>query len=83
MKVDIIRIGNSQGLRIPKPILKQVGFSREVELEVKEDHLIIRRAHAPRVGWHERFAKMNASDKDDTFEDVNLSTAWDENEWEW
>ena len=33
MKASIIQIGNSQGLRIPKPILKQRGFDGEVELE--------------------------------------------------
>ena len=42
MKAAIIKIGNSQGLRIPKPIIKQCGFNQEVELEVHDKKLIIK-----------------------------------------
>ena len=34
MKTKLIRIGNSKGIRIPKPILEQTGISDEVEMEV-------------------------------------------------
>ena len=40
MKIDIIKIGNSQGIRIPKTIMKQCGFSESVETEIKDGNLI-------------------------------------------
>ena len=41
MKVERVRIGNSRGIRIPKPILEQCGFGNTVELRVENDCLVI------------------------------------------
>jgi antitoxin MazE len=35
IRVRIIKIGNSQGIRIPKPVLEQAGLEDEVEIEVQ------------------------------------------------
>ena len=51
MKTRIVPIGNSQGIRIPKVLLEQVGLKGEVELSVDGDSLIIRPAASPRAGW--------------------------------
>ncbi|MGH7660969.1 MAG: AbrB/MazE/SpoVT family DNA-binding domain-containing protein [Vulcanimicrobiaceae bacterium] len=54
MRTAIQRIGNSQGVLIPKPLLAQLGFAREVELTVEDDALVIRKpASPPRRGWAE------------------------------
>ena len=42
MKTRLIKIGNSQGIRIPKLLLEQVGLANEVELEVQQDQIVIR-----------------------------------------
>jgi hypothetical protein len=42
MKTRIIRIGNSQGFRIPKLYLEQSGLGEEVQLEVQAGEIIIR-----------------------------------------
>jgi len=42
MKARIVRIGNSQGIRIPKLLLEQTGLSDEVELEVRGASLVVR-----------------------------------------
>jgi antitoxin MazE len=34
MKIDIITIGNSQGVRIPKTIMEQCGFSESLEAKI-------------------------------------------------
>lgn len=82
MKVSIIKIGNSQGLRIPKPILKQCGFNREVELEIHDKELIIKSiSHSPRQDWEKAF-KLMAKTKDDKLVEFPESK-WDEEEWEW
>lgn len=52
MKVTIRKMGNSQGILIPKPILAQLGLEGEVEMEVLDDALVIRKPRKQvRVGW--------------------------------
>lgn len=57
MKIDIIKIGNSQGIRIPKTIMEQCGFTDSVEMEIKDGSLILS-PHKVREGWAESCSKM-------------------------
>jgi antitoxin MazE len=82
VQTRIIRIGNSRGVRIPKPLLEQAGLSDEVEISVEDDSLVIRPAAKPRAGWAESFRQM-AERGDDALLDPPTPTAWDEDEWEW
>ena len=84
MKTRIVRIGNSQGIRIPKPVLEQVGLPEEVELEVEDDTIIIRASTRARDGWAAAFESMSKAG-DDVLLDAEATTAssWDEDEWEW
>ncbi len=81
MKASIIQIGNSQGLRIPKPILEQCGFNGEVELEVHNKKLIIKSTTRVRQNWEKAFMAM-ARNGDDQFIEF-AQNQWDEEEWEW
>ena len=81
MKATIIQIGNSQGIRIPKPILEQCKLQNEVELEVHKNELVIRSAASPRKGWSEKFAAM-AAKGDDALLDADVESTWGD-EWEW
>lgn len=81
MKASIIKIGNSQGLRIPKPILKQCGFNHEVELEVHDNELIIKPASHPRQNWEKAFKAMAQKTDDNLIEFPE--SKWDEEDWEW
>lgn len=81
MKASIIQIGNSQGLRIPKPILEQCGFGSVVELEVQDKKLIIKPHESVRKNWEKAFEKM-ADHGDDQLLEFS-SNQWDEEEWEW
>ena len=40
MKAQIIQIGNSQGIRIPKMMLEETRLSAEVELEAHPEGLL-------------------------------------------
>jgi antitoxin MazE len=82
MKARIIRIGNSQGIRIPKPLLEQTGLTEDVELEVRADEIVIRSARAVRAGWVAAFQSM-AESGDDTLLEELTETEWDNEEWEW
>jgi len=81
MKASIIQIGNSQGLRIPKPILKQCGFDGEVELEVQDKKLIIKPYASVRNNWEKSFEKMAKNGDDQLLEFA--PNQWDEEKWEW
>ena len=81
MKASIIQIGNSQGLRIPKPIIQQCGFENEVELEVQDKKLIIKPLTKSRNKWNKAFKSMAANGDDKLIEFP--ANQWDEEEWEW
>lgn len=82
MKASLIKIGNSQGVRIPKPIIEQCGFANEVEFEVRNHELVIKSLKRPRQDWERAFKAM-AANGDDALLDSSLSSKWDEEEWEW
>ena len=84
MKARIVRIGNSQGIRIPKVILEQTRLKDEVELTVQDREIVITAPQRPRAGWEEAFREM-AKRGDDKFLDAPLPslTRFDEEEWEW
>ncbi|MBI1881101.1 MAG: AbrB/MazE/SpoVT family DNA-binding domain-containing protein [Chloroflexi bacterium] len=84
VKTRLIRIGNSQGIRIPKLLLDQIGLIEEVELELQPDQIVIRPAQQPRHGWDEQFQAMAEKGDDRLLDDEALSlTTWDADEWEW
>ncbi|NJN23202.1 MAG: AbrB/MazE/SpoVT family DNA-binding domain-containing protein [Acaryochloridaceae cyanobacterium RL_2_7] len=82
IRTRIVKIGNSQGIRIPKILLEQSGISEDVEIEVQGDCLTIRTAKCLRIGWDEAFSSM-AKQGDDTLLDTTTTTDWDLSEWEW
>lgn len=84
MRTRVVKIGNSQGIRIPKPLIKQTGLSEEVEIHVEGNRLIIVPAGRPRCGWEAAFEKMARSSNDVLLEmEAHVPTAWEEDEWEW
>jgi antitoxin MazE len=84
MKTKIIRIGNSQGIRIPKPLLDESGLGEEVELKVEPGRIVIRSTDVPGRGWAAAFRRM-AKRGDDALLDPEAATgsSWDEEEWRW
>jgi len=84
MRARVIKIGNSQGVRIPKPILEQTGITEDVELEVDKNQIIIRPLSNPRAGWNLAFKTMAENDDDmPIHETEKISYSWDEEEWQW
>ena len=84
MKTRIVRIGNSRGIRIPKPLLEQTGLDGEVEICVRDHSLIITLVKKPRDGWAESFKQMAKSGEDALLDDgAPLLSRFDEDEWEW
>ena len=82
MKAKIVRIGNSQGIRLPKLLLEQVGLTEEVELEIRDGEIVISPAEQLRDGWAEA-AQVLADRGEDQLLDPLVPTHFDEQEWAW
>lgn len=83
-RTRIIKIGNSQGIRIPKLLLEQAGLGDEVELEAGDAQLVIRPASRARQGWDDQFRAMGERGDDRVLDGgVASTTVWDDEEWEW
>jgi antitoxin MazE len=91
-RTSIIRIGNSQGIRIPRRLLTQAGITpdaegqfvgQEIEMAVGANGLILGPVRQARAGWEEQFARMSAQDDEALLDGANLTNTWDEREWVW
>ncbi|MDT8341267.1 MAG: AbrB/MazE/SpoVT family DNA-binding domain-containing protein [Longimicrobiales bacterium] len=83
MKTRIVRIGNSQGVRIPKPLLAAAGIEGEVELQVEEGRIVIQRAAPPREGWEEAARRMVEAGEAAPLLEGAGPTDFDLEEWTW
>ena len=84
MRASIVRIGNSQGIRIPKVVLEQTRLHGEVDLEVKDEKIIISSVKKPRQDWDRQFKLMTERGDDKLIDSEVVSlTSFDEEEWEW
>jgi antitoxin MazE len=82
IRTRLVRIGNSQGVRIPKVVLEQLKLIDAIELEVQDDQLIVRPSKTVRVDWAAQFQQM-AERGDDQLLDNGVATQWEEREWQW
>lgn len=78
----LTKIGNSQGIRIPKPIIKQADLEgKEIEFEVVEEGLLLRPVKRNRQNWEKDIvSKLQGQDEaldDEMLNDSDLDT------WEW
>jgi antitoxin MazE len=81
----LIRIGNSQGVRIPKAIIEQTQLNdKELEFKVLEDGLLIHPLGKPRQGWKKEFEKGLSADAANEVDQEWLNAPLVEDEdWEW
>ena len=82
MEVAIRKMGNSQGVLIPKPILAQVGLEGTADLQVRNGVIEIRPIRRdPRQGWADD-ARRLAMQGDDALVWPEVADAADA-EWVW
>jgi antitoxin MazE len=82
MKARLVRIGNSRGVRLPKPLIEQAGLEDEVELDVQEGAIVIRALMAPRAGWADAARTLREREGSGLLDEPTLSH-FDEEEWDW
>ncbi|MEX0662411.1 MAG: AbrB/MazE/SpoVT family DNA-binding domain-containing protein [Balneolaceae bacterium] len=85
MKTKIIRIGNSQGVRIPKPLIEESGITDEIEMILRDNEIVLRSAETTRKNWEASFEKMAERDDDALLdqEEIEKPSDWDETDWTW
>jgi antitoxin MazE len=82
MKARLVRIGNSRGIRLPKPLIEEAGLTDEVELRVREGAIVIVPSAGARAGWDEAAAKLASRGEDALLDDPRASR-FDLEEWTW
>jgi antitoxin MazE len=83
MQIDIIPIGNSKGVRIPKAFLEQCGLGGTVEMRVEKNRLILEAPRRkPREGWAEAAKQCHAAGDDKLLWPEDMQDDFDA-DWEW
>ncbi len=80
MKISLVQIGNSRGIRLPKAVLEQCGFADTVEMTVERGRVVLAASDKPREDWAEAFAAADTSLKADDRQwiEADLGEAWDD-----
>ena len=83
MKTTLIPIGNSRGVRIPKPLIEQCGLAGEIEMNVRDRTILIHSPRQPRSEWGKAFQQMARLGDDKLLDPQQISTRWDDEDWQW
>jgi antitoxin MazE len=83
MKVNLVSIGNSKGIRIPRSIIEACGFGDQVDMRVGDGVVVLAPARHARQEWDQAFQKMAAVGDDAPLLPERLAPEWDAEEWEW
>jgi len=65
MHANLVKIGNSRGIRLPKSVIEAAGLKDDLDLEVHDGAVIVRNAHTTRGGWAEAAAACHAAGEDE------------------
>jgi antitoxin MazE len=82
MRSAIVKIGDSQGVRIPKILLEEAGISGPVELRAEEGRIVVERSEDLRAGWEDA-AKQVAAKGGDELLLGDFPNEFDKDEWTW
>ena len=87
MQINVVKIGNSRGIRIPKPLLEQAGIGNAVELTFEAGRLVISAVPSgPRAGWGQELDQAMAAQGNDAAELDGFrapANVFDAGEWTW
>jgi antitoxin MazE len=80
MRTRLVRIGNSRGVRLPKPLIEEAGLAEEIEIRVRAGTIVIAAVRQPRAGWAAAALEIRRRD-DDRLLNPPTPTRFDEEEW--
>ena len=79
VRAKLVKIGDSRGIRLTKPLLEVAGLADEVEIEAASGVLTIRPSAHPRAGWAEAASSFEV----EALLDEMSATRFDDEEWSW
>jgi len=87
-EIDIIKIGNSQGIRLPKAVLEQCGFDGSLNMRIDGDSIILtkpkRKTRKVREGWAEAIKKdIEKHGAPENLWPDDMINEFDKTEWTW
>ena len=60
MKISIVPIGNSRGIRLPKSYFDELNIQNDVDVEIKNKQIVLSPIkNCPRKGWEQKFKEMH------------------------
>lgn len=78
--VQLVKIGNSQGIRIPKAFVEQAKLQGcELDLRLVEHGLLISPKQHPRANWKAQIEALGTEPLDNEWLEADLTN----DEWEW
>lgn len=83
MRVNLIAIGNSKGVRIPSSVIKECALGDELEMRVEDGVIVLAPAGGLREGWDAAFREMAAALDDEPRIPEDLENDFDSDEWTW
>jgi antitoxin MazE len=82
LRTQLTRVGNSRGIRIPKPLIDQCGLAGDLELRVTAEGLVIAPHRPARLGWKHAFVRGVTAHDEPLLKDLPPSR-FDREEWKW
>lgn len=91
LKVKLVPIGNSRGVRLPSAVIKQARLGDEVQIVVHDGTIILTSAQDPRAGWDAAFRKALAKmgtgaaerERAEWADWQSMPNDFDEEDWTW
>ena len=78
----LIKIGNSQGVMLPKTLIEEAGLKGPVEIKAEKNTIVITAIEkSARSGWSDAFQQMGELKNEETF--LSFNNSFDNEEWEW
>lgn len=72
MKVSVIKVGNSKGIRLNKTLIEKYNITEKVELVLEKDHIVLKPVTEARKNWGKAFAEMHKNGDDNLLIDSVL-----------
>jgi antitoxin MazE len=84
MQTQLVPVGNSRGIRLPKAMLAQCGIEHSVDLKVTEQGILISPVRSSRQGWEDAVRAENKHGPNADMEALSaLPNLFDDAEWTW
>jgi antitoxin MazE len=79
MQTQVIQVGNSLGIRLPKSVLDAFSLEKAARLDIqtKGGAIVLRPMRAPRQGWADAFQAAPATEED-LWDGLPVADAWED-----